>query len=166
MVGKLLVVVVVAIAALVAHENGRTIEEAHVREYYRSQLEALRAFDEEAVCAGIADDYNLEVVDRSEGQPGKATLDGHASCELSRKMLRFMEQMSGQTGGLVTIDISYDIRSIVIAADGRSATVEATSTAKLGDMLIGRTRGREQLSRSFWRVRSHGGEAQVWSYGR
>lgn len=166
MVGKLVVVLVLAIAAVLAYENGRTIEESHVREHYRSQLEALRAFDEEAVCAGIADDYSLEVVDRSEGQPGKATLDGHASCELSRKMLGFMRQMSGQTGGMVAFDLSYDIRSIVIAADGRSATVEATSTAKLGDMLISRTRGHEQLSRSFWRVRSHGGEAQVWSYGR
>lgn len=165
MMGKFIVLAAVGVAALVAYENGRTIEESHVRKHYQGQLAALRAFDEEGVCAGIAGDYSLKVVERTQGQPGNATLGGDASCQLNRQMLKVMQQMSVQTSGLVTIDISYDIKSITIAADGRSAMVEATSTAKLGDTLISRTRGRERLSRSFWRTRSHGGEAQVWSYG-
>jgi hypothetical protein len=165
MLGKLLLVAGLGIGAVVAYEQGRSIDEADVRAHYREQLEALRAFDEEAVCAGMADDYSLEVVDRSGGGPGSTTLNGSESCDLSRKMLRFMRQMSEQTGGLLTIDVSYDIGSVMIAPDGRTAVVEATSTAKLGDRLLSRTRGREKLSRSFWRTRSHGGDAQVWSYG-
>jgi hypothetical protein len=165
MLGKLVLAVVLGIVAVLAYENGRTIEESHVRAHYRDQLEALRGFDEKAICAGIADDYSLRVVDRTAGHPGNDTLDGPQSCELSRKFMQLAQHLSGQTGGLVTLDVSYDIRSIQIAADGRSATVEATSTVKLGETLVSRTRGTEQLSRSFWRIRSHGGDAQVWSYG-
>ena len=46
-------------------------------------------------------------------------MNGSESCDLSRKMLGFMRQMSEQTGGLLTIDVSYDIGSVVIAPDGR-----------------------------------------------
>lgn len=166
MLGKMVFAVALVVAAVLAYENSRTIDESDVREHYRGQLEALRAFDGEAVCAGIADDYGLRMVDRTGGRQARATLDGPASCEQSRKLLRLMEQMSGQTGGMLTIDVDYDITSIAISPDGRRATVEATSTAKLGDVLLSRSRGREELSRSFWRVRSHGGEAQVWNYGR
>lgn len=165
MLGKLLAIIVLGIVGLVAYESGRTIDESHVREHYRTQLEAWRGFDEERICAGIASDYSLKLVDRSGGKGANATLDGPQSCEMSRASLRLAQQLSNQTGGLLTIDVTYDLKSIQVAADGRSATVEATSTAKLGEMLVSRTRGRETLSRSFWRVRSHGGDAQVWSYG-
>jgi hypothetical protein len=165
MLVKLLLLGGVGIAALIAYDHGRSIDEADVRAHYRTQLEALRAFDEEAICAGIADDYVLELTERTPGGDASETLDGPESCDVSRKMLGFMRQMSEQTGGLVTIDVSYTIGTVTISPDGRKATVESTSTAKLGDRLISRSRGREELSRSFWRTRSHGGTAQVWSYG-
>lgn len=166
MMGKLIVVVVLLVAGVLAYENGRKIDESHVRAHYQAQLEALRAFDEEAVCAAAADDFSLKVVERGEGPVGSATLDGAEACELNRQTLKLMQMMSGQTGGMVTIDVNYNIKSIEIAPGGRSATVESTSTAKVGDMLLSRSRNREELSRSFWRIRSHGGEVQVWSYGR
>ncbi|MGJ4729400.1 hypothetical protein [Luteimonas sp. SDU101] len=165
MLGKLLLMAVLGVVALFVYENGRTIDESHVREHYRQQLEALRNFDEECICAGIADEYSLRMVERGASGATSTTLDGAQSCEMSRKSLRFAQQLSTQTGGLLTIEADYDLKSIRIAPDGRSAVVEATSTAKVGDTLVSRVRGREQLSRSFWRVRSHGGEARVWSYG-
>ncbi len=165
MLGKLLGVVVLGVVGFLAYENGHAIDESHVREHYRQQLEAWRSFDEAGICGSIADDYSLKVAERTAEHPANATLDGAQSCEMTRKFIRLAQQLSSQTGGLLTIDIDIDIKSIQVAPDGRSATVEATSTAKLGDTLISRTRGREQLSRSFWRMRSHGGESQVWSYG-
>lgn len=165
MLGKLVVLVLVLVAGVLVYENSRKIDESHVRAHYGAQLEALRAFDEEAVCADAADDYSLKLVERGEGRSESATLDGYQSCEMSRRAVKLMRLMSNQTEGLVAIDVNYHIRSIVISPDGRSASVESTSTAKIGDMLLSRSRNQEQLSRSFWRIRSHGGQAQVWSYG-
>ena len=165
MLGKLLAVVVLVVVGVLANENGRTIEESHVREHYRQQLEAWRSFDEEAVCKGIAGDFSVKVVEHGGARPVNATLDGPGWCEMSRISLRLAQQLSNQTGGLLTIELNYDLKSIEIAPDGRSAKIAATSTAKLGDTLISRTRGFEHFSRSFWRMRSHGGEVQVWSYG-
>lgn len=150
---------------MLAYENGRTIDDSHVRAHCQAQLEALRGFDEANICAGVAPDDGLRIGERGDGPATNRTLDGPQSCDLARTSLQLARQEPEQTGGLLKIDFQYDIRKIEIAPDGRSATVEATSTAKVGQTLVSRQRGRETLSRSFWRIRSHGGESQVWSYG-
>ena len=163
MLKNLIIVLVVGVVAYLAYDNGRTITESHVRDYYQAQLEAFRELDEERICTKVADDFSLEVLDRSAGA-GKTRLDGYAACDQARKMVKLARVMSDQSAGLMTINIAYDIGSIKISPDGREAVVQSVSTAKLGEMLMARTRSTEKFSRSLWRVQSHGGESQVWSY--
>ena len=165
MVRNLIVVLVLAIVAGLVYDSGRRMSESGVREHYRDQLEAFRAADEKALCGTAAEDFSLHVVERTDDRSSRATLDGPAACEQIKATLGLMRMMSEQTRGLVSVDLSYDIKSIEISPDGRTATVESTSTARIGDRLLSRARSKERLSRSFWRIRSHGGESQTWAYG-
>jgi len=165
MVRNLIILIVAAIVVLVAHDNSRKISESHVRDHYQGQLEAFRASDEERICGETADDFKVKVVQVADGRSEGMSLDAHTACENSRKLIRLARVMAEQTRGLATLDVAYSIKAIEIAPDERSASVESVSTVKIGDMLLARTRSTERLSRSFWRIRSHGGESQVWSYG-
>lgn len=165
MIRNLVVVLVLGLAAWLVYDNGREISESDVRDHYQSQLEALRESDEEALCGAAAEDFSLKVVEQAGSTSGEATLDKYGVCEQVKTTLALMQLLSSQSGGLLSIDFAYDIKSIGISPDGRTATVQFTSTAKIGDRLLARSRGSERLSRSFWRVRSHGGESKTWSYG-
>lgn len=165
MVRNLLVVLLLAVVAVVVHDNGRRISEADVRAHYRQQMQALTAFDSEAACKAMAADFELRSVEHANGEATRMTLDRAASCRQMEDAIALMRVLHNQTGGLVGIDFSYEITRIDIVPGGRRATVEATSTAKIGGRLLARTRSKGELSRSLWRVRDHGGQAQSWNYG-
>lgn len=165
MIKKLLGLLVLCIAGAVAYDHGRKLSEADVRAYYSDQLQAYRKSDAEALCGTMAKDFSLRVVARVGGASERSTVDGAAACEQLQEMIRLMDTLAERSRGLLTIDVAYDIRSIRISPDRRRATVEVTSTAKVGERLIARSRSREELSRAFWRIRSHGGEVQTWAYG-
>jgi hypothetical protein len=164
MIRNLIVVLVLGLAAWLAYDNSREISESDVHNHYQDQLKALRESDEEALCKTAAEDFSLQL-EQVGAAPQKLTMDRHDACEQLKMTLKLMQLISTQSGGLLSIDFAYDIKSIGISPDGRTATVEITSTAKIGDRLLARSRGTERLSRSFWRVRSHGGESKTWAYG-
>lgn len=165
MVVRLLVLVVLAAVAYVAWDQGRTIEEAHVHQYYEGQMAAIRNLDHEAMCDEIAGDFSTSVTTYVSGRNmGKTVYDGEATCRMTREMFEDMRNLGARSRGMLAFDVRVDVGSIRIEPGRRSATVESTTTVKMGDILITRSRGTERLSRSLWRVRSHGGEGRVWSY--
>ena len=165
MVVRLIVLVVLAAVAYVAWDHGRTIDESDVRQYYARQMDAIRSFDHEAMCGDIASDFSTRVTTYVGGHNmGKAVYDGETTCRMTREMLDGMRDLGARSRGMLAFDVRVDIGSINIEPGGRSATVESTTTVKMGEILVTRSRGSERLSRSLWRVRSHGGEGQAWSY--
>lgn len=165
MVVRLLVLVVLAAVAYVAWDHGRTIDESHVRQYYDRQMDAIRSFDHEAMCDDIADDFSASVTSFVGGRNiGKAVYDGETTCRMTREMFDDMRNLSNRSRGMLAFDVRVNVRSIQIEPGYRSAVVESTTTVKLGEILVTRSRGTERLSRSLWRVRSHGGEGQAWTY--
>ncbi|MDH5824660.1 hypothetical protein QFW77_16945 [Luteimonas sp. RD2P54] len=165
MLKKLLAILALAVVALVAHDQGRRISEADVRAHYREQMDALQTFDSEAICAAMAADFRLEDVQHAAGEVHPSTLDRAAACRQMEDAIALLRTLSEQTGGLLVIEFGYQITGIEISPDGRRALVDATSTAKVGGRLLSRSRSKDSLSRSLWRVRSHGGQAQTWNYG-
>ncbi|NZA27237.1 hypothetical protein H0E84_12675 [Luteimonas sp. SJ-92] len=165
MIKKLLLVLVLAVVALVVHDQGRRISDADVRKYYREQMEALQAYDSEAICAVMAGDFRLEDIQHAAGQTHPSTMDRAAACRQMEEAVALLRMLSEQTGGMLAIEFAYQITRVEISPDGRRALVEATSTAKLGGRLLSRSRSKENLSRSLWRVTSHGGQSQTWNYG-
>lgn len=164
MINKLLGLLVLCIAGAVAYDHGRSLSEADVRAHYAGQMQAYRDSDAEALCATMAEDFSMRVVERADGAAARSTLDRAAACEQIRDTMRLTNLLAERSQGLLSIDLAYDIGSIRISHDRRRATVEVTSTAKVGEHLVARSRSREVLSRAFWRIRSHGGESRIWAY--
>lgn len=165
MLGRLIALVVLATVAFVAWNRGWTIDEAQVRQFYDRQLVAFRDFDHEAMCKDLAGDYRARLVQYADGRRlGETVLDSEGTCEMTRQTMEELRRLHARSRGLIAFDVRVDIGSIRVAPGRRSATVEVTTTIKLGEMLIARSRGTERLSRTWWRVRSHGGEGQTWSY--
>ena len=165
MVRNLIVVLVLGIVAWLVYDNGRTISEADVRDYYSNQSDAANAYDGETFCKGLSDDFKGQVVIYVNGQPKRKTYDKSSSCEENMAALKNMKLLSDRTSGLLSVDFSHEIKSIEIAPGGRTALGEVTATARLGDTLLVRTRSKDQLSRSFWQVKVRSSEGQAWTYG-
>lgn len=165
MLGKLILVFVLGVVGWLVYDHGRTLSEADVRTYYAAESEALNAYDSEAVCKNLADDFRGDLVEHANGQSRRKTYEKSSLCEENKVALDNMRLLSGRTQGLLSVEFSHEIKSIEIAPDGRTATVEVTNTARLGDVLLSRSRSRDQLSRTFWRVRARSSEGQAWAYG-
>lgn len=165
MMVRLIVLVVLAAAGYVAWDNGWKIDEAHVHRYYEGQMAAIRGFDHESMCKDIAGDFTIDVTSYVDGQrTDQAVYDGESTCRMTREMIEGMRNLSAQSRGLLVFDVRVDVRSVRIEPGRRSAAVESTTTVKMGEVLVSRSRGTERLSRALWRVRSHGGEGHTWTY--
>lgn len=164
MIRILLLGMALVVGGVLAYEHGHRISESDVRAHVQSQLEATRRFDGDALCDSMAKDYRLQGVYYVAGTHERRDTRRDETCRNARDGLAALQSVSAHTGGLLAVDITYEITRIELAPGGRRALVEATSTAKIGGRLLSRTRAKGHLSRAFWRVRDHGGEAQNWIY--
>lgn len=163
--GRLVVLIALAAVAWFTWDRGWRIEEEHVHQYYDRHAELFGAFDHEALCELMADDFSMDATVYANGQlVDDDVYDRDETCAMTRKMVNGMRVLNSRSRGLLEFNMEVDIHSIDIAPGGRSATVEATTTVRMGDILVSRSRGTERLSRARWRVRSHGGEGRSWTY--
>lgn len=165
MVARLLLLVVLVVVALVAWDSGWKIDESDVHRYYERQEAAIRSFDHESLCDDVASDFRSDITSYASGRRvGDAAYDADGTCRATRELLEGMQALSVRSNGLVGFDIAVDVRSVRMGPGRRDAMVETVTTMKMGEILVARSRGTERLSRALWRVRSHGGEGQAWSY--
>ncbi|VXC13726.1 conserved hypothetical protein [Luteimonas sp. 9C] len=164
MVRILLAGMVLLVAGVLVYEHAHRISESDVRAHYQAQLEATRRFDSDALCATMAKDFRLQGVSYVAGTHTRQDTHRDEACSQLRDGLAALQAASDQTGGLLALDIAHEITRIELAPGGRRAMVETTSTAKIGGRLLSRTRFKGHLSRAFWQVRDHGGDAQNWLY--
>lgn len=164
MIKTVLLGIALLVAGVLVYEHSCRISDDQVRAHMRTELDALRRYDSAALCDAMAEDYRLRSVEHSGGAQQRMDTGREESCRHLRDGLAAFETLSQRTGGLMGLDIATEITRIEILPGGRRARVEATSTARVADRLIWRTRAKGELSRSLWRIRDHGGEAQTWSY--
>ena len=75
-----------------------------------------------------------------------------------------MKTLSERSGGLLEPDYDFEIKSIQLAADHKTATVEIASVMRIGDMTLARSRSVEHLIRRLGHIRSVQSEETVWAY--
>ncbi len=164
MLGKLVLGMVLVVGGVVAYEHSKRIDESQVRAHMEASLAATRTFDSSFVCDAMAHDFSLHMIEHVADPGARIATLREDGCRNVREAFSIMRSLSERTGGLLALDLSYEITRIDIAPGGRHAMVETTSTIKLGPRLLMRTRSKERLSTRLWRVRSHGGEGQSWTY--
>lgn len=160
---KVILLIVLIAAAVWYFDTSRRMTEAAIRESYQTQVEALQRFDAEPLCESLDDAYSASVSMRGAGASAK-TQDKAAACaELTRALRRF-KTLSERTAGIIEPDYDYEIQSITLSPDRKLATVEVSSSMRIGDMTLARSRSVEHLIRRLGRIRNTGGESTVWAY--
>jgi hypothetical protein len=160
---KVILLIVLIAAAVWYFDTSRRMTEAAIRESYQTQVEALQRFDAEPLCDSLDNGYSASVTMRDAGAPAKTQDKATACAELTRALRRF-KTLSERTAGVLEPDYDYEIQSITLSPDRKLATVEVTSTMRIGDMALARSRSVEHLIRHLGRIRNTGGESTVWAY--
>lgn len=161
---KKLILLAILLAAWWYFDGGRRMTEASIRENYQVEMDATDRFDAEWLCAHMADNYHLVDVAHGSGRPIETDLDKSRACSRLTSSMRRMKRLSDATDGALAMDTGFEIESITLSPDRKLATVEATSTMRLGDMTLARTKGIERLIRRNGRILSVGGETRSWVY--
>jgi hypothetical protein len=159
-----LLAILVVLASWYFH-FGRQMSQASVSGYYREQLQMMAQFEAEQLCSTMDEQYVLNDVTFSSAGTRRRAFDKHQACEELKEGLDDFRKLSDLSRGLLSPSFRSDIKSITLSDDAKLATVEGTSTVKMGQMLLGRTRFTEKLVRRNGTIRSLGGETKSWVYG-
>ena len=160
---KIVFAIIVIAAAVWYFDISRKMTETSIRASYQAQIEALQRFDAKPLCDALDDSYQTTVTARGSARAPNAKDKASACAELTRT-LRRMKTLSERTGGLLEPDYDFEIKSIQLADDRKTATVEIASTMRIGDMTLARSRSVEHLIRRLGRIRSVQSEETVWAY--
>lgn len=161
---KLILLAVLAGLAWWYFDGSRRLTENMVRQNYQVELEAMRNFDAPLLCKRVSDDFQATDTINSGDGPVEKHLDKQSYCHELTQSIEAMRRLSHMSGGRMTLDIDTQIKSITLAANHKSASVELVSTMRLGDMTLARSRGTETLIRRNGHILSIGGEFKSWAY--
>ncbi len=148
----LLVVAVVA-AGWWYFVGGRKLSEDHVNRFYQTYEAATLERKPEIMCSHLADDYQSTGTITVAGLVRTDSQRKAEACESLRKLYESWEKLGEKMGGLLQLDSSYTIHSIEIAPDGKTATVDVSSSLDVGGSLMKlRSRSTDTLVRRSGKV--------------
>lgn len=141
--------------------GGRSLSEAAVRTFYQEQEHATLTRDPEALCALLDADFSTAGITAVGGRGRHDSANKTQTCENYRSMYKTFDTVGEKMGGMLQLDYSYDIHSIEIATDKKSATVDVSYSLDVaGSIMNIRSRATETL------VRRNGKTLMVRSEGR
>jgi hypothetical protein len=149
--------------------DGSKLDEGMVREFYAQQANHTYARDPEALCEQLGRSYRMSIQSRLGGTVSENSYDRSTACDRIRKSFKFFEDMGERAGGTLTIEYSYDIRQLDIAHNNRSATVEISTTLKMGEEFMQIfSESTDRIERSLRKVQLAAQDAKVhmrWTPG-
>ncbi len=145
---KLLLVALLGAAVWWYFVGGRKLDEAQVNEFYRRVEVASLDRKPDDLCALLADDFSSTGTVAVGGQQRTQTQGKAATCESYRGLYAAWEKLGEKMGGPLQLDSDYDIHSIKLSADHKTATVDiSTSMDVAGSIMNIRSRSTDTLVR-------------------
>ena len=145
---KVILVVLIAVAGWWYFIGSRKLSEQHVRDFYRDVEIATLERKPEALCALLAEDFQsagtVSIGDRrhTEAQNKAQTCEGY------KQLYDTWEKLGEKMGGILQLDSGYEIHSVAIASDQKTATVDiSTSLDVAGSIMNIRSRSTDTLVR-------------------
>jgi hypothetical protein len=165
---KLVLLAILAGASWWYFIGGRTITEAHVERFYQDVDHATGMRDPDALCALLAEDFQTVGTVDMGGRRNTVTQDKPQACEAYAEMYKNFALLGDKMGGMLQLDSSYTINSIVIQPDSKSATVDYSYSMDVAGTIMNiRSRSTDTLIRRNGKVlmlRSEG-KGKIWSGG-
>ena len=144
---------------------GRQMSQKSVSAFYAEQTRMMAAMEAEPLCDTLAEDYHAVDVNFSTAGTQRTEQDKHGACKDLAEGFEEFRKLSRISRGLLTPSFGSQIKSIALSESDKLATVEGTMTVKIGQVLIARTRFKEQLVCRNGTIRSLGGQSKSWAYG-
>jgi hypothetical protein len=132
----LLLIVFIAAVAWWYFVGGRSLSEANVRDFYRAFEAATLERKPEDICSLFADDFRSTGTVAVGTQSRTDSQDKAETCESYRKLYQSWDQLGEKMGGTLQLDSNYEIHSIDIAADHKSATVDVSNSLDVAGSIM------------------------------
>jgi hypothetical protein len=147
---KLLIVAIAAVGAWWFFVGGRTLTETQARAFYSDMERATLSRKPEELCKMLASDFSsggtLAVGGMKVTQP--TTQGKEDTCEGYRALYASWEKIGDKMGGVLQLDSHYEIHSVKLSADKKSATVDISSSLDVaGSIMNMRARTTDTLVR-------------------
>jgi len=128
--------------------GGRTITEGHVVRFYQELERATLSRNPEALCAMLDEDFESVGTVEMGGQSVETAQTKEETCEGYTDLYQSFAMLGDKMGGMVQLDSSWEIKSVEIESDGKSATVDYFSSLDVaGSIMNIRSRSTDTLIR-------------------
>jgi hypothetical protein len=128
--------------------GGRTITDGHVVRFYQDLEAATLSRNPDALCALLDEDFETVGIVDVGGRRNTSTQDKAQTCAAYAEMYENFEKLGDKMGGMLQLDSSYNINSIVIESDHNRATVDYSSSLDVaGSIMNIRSRSTDTLIR-------------------
>jgi len=131
-----LLIIAIGIAGWWLLVGGRTITDAHVRDFYRAQEHATLSRQPDALCALLDDRFKSKGTVSLLEHQSRESQNKAQTCEALAELYQTWADLGEKMGGILQLDSSYTIHSITISADGRSATAEVSTSLDVGRSMM------------------------------
>lgn len=150
---KFLMIAILAGAGWWYFIGGRTITEAHVERFYQDLEHATLSRNPEALCALLDEDFQGIGTISMGGRRETVEQNKAQACQAYDEMYKNFALLGNKMGGMVQLDSGYTINSIAIKPDGKSATVDFSSSLDVAGTIMNlRSRSTDILIRKNGKV--------------
>jgi hypothetical protein len=146
--------------------GGRTLDEADVRAFYAAEAEAVRKMDVEALCDLRSAEFIGKERITMDGQTRSTGYDKTRYCELERRNFNAIKQLMNMAGKEVSFDLEIEFKSIKIAQDRKSASVEYVQRLLVDNSVAAKSKIVEELNKRNGTVRSLRAESSSEVYDK
>jgi hypothetical protein len=136
MMKKLVLVILIAGAAWWYFIGGRKLSEEKVVAFYRTQEAATLDRKPDVLCSLLADDFTTTGTVAIGGTQRTATQNKTEVCDAYQELYATFEKLGDQMGGMLQLDSRYEIHSIEISADGKTATVDISTSLDVAGSIM------------------------------
>lgn len=116
--------------------GGRTISEDHVNRFYQDLEVATLSRNPEALCALLAEDFETSGTVEIGGRTAHSTQNKEQACQAYIAMYENFEKLGDKMGGILQLDSNYEIHSIEIQPDRKSAIVDFSSSLDVAGTIM------------------------------
>lgn len=163
---KIILLAILAGLALWYFDFGRRMTEQSITAAYQEQARAMSVMDAAYLCSHMASGYQSTDVLHGPRGATTRTMDKDQACTQVTRMAEGMQKLGIAPGGMISPRYNIEIKHIELAANRKAAKVEAVATMMVGDVLLMRSYGTEQLIRRVGRIQTLSSETETWVYGR
>jgi hypothetical protein len=134
--------------------GGRPITPEDVEEFYREYQHAFLSREPEDLCTLLDDDFASSAEMTAGGRRTTQRFDKDETCESYRQLFETWEKLGEKMGGILTLDYTYTIHTIVLSEDGESATADVSFSLDVaGSIMNMRGRSTDIFVRTLGKVR-------------